>query len=182
MSGITFFIGSPAILPFVVRRVALCVAGLCWLALTTGGTLALCQDFGPQTPRNISNVYGRNAVRFDFAPPSTEINLCNIHTHTNAEHMGPGFSVYAGPGENGGFRCSGGSRLTPMELTRPGDPVPSMDHDSDHGSDHGSDSGTDHAVTRSSTGHDSDVGDHDMGHDSDHGGGRFAGVEPGDTI
>ncbi|ANT61402.1 cadmium carbonic anhydrase [Salipiger sp. CCB-MM3] len=47
------------------------------------------------------------------------MNLCNIHTHTNAEHLGPGFSIYAGPGEHGGFKCAGSQGLSDIELTRP---------------------------------------------------------------
>ena len=128
------------------------------LSLLAGSALALCQGFGPQTPRDISNVFGRNMVRFDFAPPSAEMNLCNIHTHTNAEHMGPGFSVYAGPGEHGGFKCSGSNRLTPEELTRPGQPAAADGHGDSHASDH------------------------DAKKDDGHSSGIFAGVEPGDTI
>ncbi|APZ54751.1 delta-class carbonic anhydrase [Salipiger abyssi] len=79
----------------------------------------ICQGFGPQTPRDISNPHGRNPARFELAPPPENLNLCNIHTHTNAEHMGPGFSIYAGAGEHGGFRCAGSARLTPAELSRP---------------------------------------------------------------
>ncbi|WP_428925177.1 delta-class carbonic anhydrase [Marinibacterium sp. SX1] len=139
-----------------------------------GAALALCQDYGPQTPRDISNTYGRNGVRFDFAPPAAEMNLCNIHTHTNAEHMGPGFSVYAGPGESGGFRCTGSNRLSVAELTRPGEEMPAT-----HGDDN---AGTDHA------GHDADQ---DAGHVTRTSGGHgvelprsggFHGVQPGDTI
>ena len=48
---------------------------------------AYCEGFGPQTPRDISLTEGVNAVEFPLAPPSTEMNLCNIHTHTNAEFM-----------------------------------------------------------------------------------------------
>ncbi|WP_229673200.1 delta-class carbonic anhydrase [Salipiger pallidus] len=85
----------------------------------SSGHGATCQGFGPQTPRDITNPYGRNPSRFQIAPPPEEMNLCNIHTHTNAEHMGPGFSIYAGPGDHGGFRCSGGQNLSPSELSRP---------------------------------------------------------------
>ena len=40
------------------------------------------------------------------------MNLCNIHTHTNAEHKGPGFSMHAGSGEHGGYKCNQTSELT----------------------------------------------------------------------
>ncbi len=89
------------------------------LAFIANSANAVCANFGPQTPRDISNAYGMNMSRFAMAPPAEEMNLCNIHTHTNAEHMGPGFSVYAGPGENGGFKCSASSQLSEAELTRP---------------------------------------------------------------
>ncbi|MCI5048146.1 MAG: delta-class carbonic anhydrase [Aquisalinus sp.] len=80
---------------------------------------ALCEGFGPQTPRDISSAVGTNPVKFTMAPASTEMNLCNIHTHTNAEHKGPGFSVYVGDGVNGGYACNGASELTEAELTPP---------------------------------------------------------------
>ncbi len=142
---------------------------LCF-SLMAGSALALCEGFGPQTPRDISNAYGRNGVRFDFAPPSSEMNLCNIHTHTNAEHMGPGFSVYAGPGEHGGFKCSGAEDLTAAELTRPGDPLPASGHGNDPAGDGHGDSNA--QVVPAATGHGTDSGAT----------GRFAGVNPGDTI
>ncbi len=53
----------------------------------------LCKGFGPQTPRDISSAKGANARVFTLATSSSKMNLCNIHTHTNAEHNGPGFSV-----------------------------------------------------------------------------------------
>ena len=52
-----------------------------------------CQGYGPQTPRDISSPAGTNSRTFTFAPAAGDMNLCNIHTHTNAEHKGPGFSV-----------------------------------------------------------------------------------------
>lgn len=78
----------------------------------------LCQGFGPQTPRDITNAYGRNTAGFPEAPPPEDLNLCNIHTHTNAEHMGPGFAVYAGGSDHGGFKCAGSTQLSPAELSR----------------------------------------------------------------
>lgn len=76
----------------------------------------LCLDAGPQTPRDISNADGLNAVMFAMAPPAREMNLCNIHTHTNAEHKGPGFEVFVGNGVNGGYACNGTADLTEEEL------------------------------------------------------------------
>ena len=76
----------------------------------------LCLDAGPQTPRDISNVAGLNTVTFPKAPPSTSMNLCNVHTHTNAEHKGPGFSVFVDATDNGGYACNETSDLTAAEL------------------------------------------------------------------
>jgi hypothetical protein len=44
------------------------------------------------------------------------MNLCNIHFHKNAEHKGPGFSVFAGSGTYGGYQCNEREALTPAEL------------------------------------------------------------------
>ena len=81
----------------------------------------LCQGFGPQTPRDIASATGTNPVVFPLAPASTEMNLCNIHTHTNAEHKGPGFSVSAGGGDHGGWKCNDSADLTAAELEDPTD-------------------------------------------------------------
>ena len=77
----------------------------------------LCLDAGPQTPRDISNTVGLNKVHFPLAPPASELNLCNIHTHTNAEHKGPGFSVFVDATENGGFACNESGQLNDAELS-----------------------------------------------------------------
>lgn len=79
----------------------------------------LCTGFGPQTPRDISNVAGSNNRIFTLAPSAGQLNLCNIHTHTNAEHKGPGFSVSAGGGEHGGYKCNETTDLTTTELEDP---------------------------------------------------------------
>ncbi len=79
----------------------------------------LCLASGPQTPRDIALGSGTNPVLFTMAPESEQMNLCNIHTHTNAEHKGPGFSVYAGDGVNGGYQCNDTADLTEAELTDP---------------------------------------------------------------
>ncbi len=79
----------------------------------------LCVDMGPQTPRDISSPTGLNTMAFELAPPAAEMNLCNIHTHTNAEHKGPGFAVFAGPGEHGGYACNDRDALTDEELRDP---------------------------------------------------------------
>ena len=76
----------------------------------------LCLDMGPQTPRDISSVKGSNATTFAMAPAATAMNLCNIHTHTNAEHKGPGFSVFVDDTDYGGYACNETSELTEAEL------------------------------------------------------------------
>ena len=106
-----------------MRRVQIKFVGvvLASLVIVTNFAFAeeICSGYGPQTPRDISNLSGSNARIFTLAPPSNQMNLCNIHTHTNAEHKGPGFSVYAGDGENGGYQCNGTSNLTAAELEDP---------------------------------------------------------------
>lgn len=80
------------------------------------GAGALCQGYGPQTPRDISIHEGRNARLFTLAPPAADMNLCNIHMHTNAEHRGPGFSISAGEGPHGGYMCNNSQSLSRAEL------------------------------------------------------------------
>ena len=77
---------------------------------------SLCLTMGPQTPRDISSKVGLNTTTFAMAPASTEMNLCNIHTHTNAEHKGPGFSVFVNDSEYGGYACNRSGDLTEAEL------------------------------------------------------------------
>lgn len=76
----------------------------------------LCLASGPQTPRDISNVTGLNTVKFPMAPASTAMNLCNIHTHTNAEHKGPGYNVFVNNTDSGGYACNDTDTLTEAEL------------------------------------------------------------------
>lgn len=79
----------------------------------------LCQGFGPQAPRDIANPTGANTRVFTMAPASTAMTLCDIHVHTQAEHKGPGFSVFAGSGEHGGYQCNETAGLTAAELSDP---------------------------------------------------------------
>ena len=84
------------------------------LAASTDGA-----GFGPQSPRDIDAVAGENDRMFGEAPSYTEMNLCNIHFHENAEHRGGEFTTYAGNG-NGegagtGFQYDG--ELTEAELS-----------------------------------------------------------------
>ncbi len=62
------------------------------------------KGFGPQAPRDISQNDGNNSVNFSTAPKSTQMNLCNIHFHKNAEHKGGEFTKYAGNGDGEGYQ------------------------------------------------------------------------------
>ncbi|GAB5458728.1 MAG: hypothetical protein Hens3KO_17580 [Henriciella sp.] len=86
------------------------------VAEATEAVEELCLAAGPQTPRDISNGFGLNTVTFPMAPPSDQMNLCNIHTHTNAEHKGPGFSVFVDDSDYGGYACNETADLTEAEL------------------------------------------------------------------
>ena len=82
--------------------------------------LELCQGYGPQTPRDIDNPEGSNNVKFQLAGDSSELNLCNIHFHNNAEHKAKDFSIYAGAGKNGnggGYQCGISKSLSKAELS-----------------------------------------------------------------
>ena len=75
------------------------------------------KGFGPQSPRNIDSRTGNNRVVFAAAPAYSEMNLCNIHFHKNAEHAGGEFTKFAGNGDGdgdlSGYLYSG--RLTKLE-------------------------------------------------------------------
>jgi hypothetical protein len=77
------------------------------------------KGFGPQSPRDIDDLSGKNQQSFNVAPTYTQMNLCNIHLHKNAEHKGGEFTQYAGNGDglgnNSGYKYSG--TLTNAELT-----------------------------------------------------------------
>lgn len=83
---------------------------------------AACEGFGPQTPRDIDSKAGENKRIFSLAPSYTEMNLCNIHFHHNAEHKAKDFAIYAGAGDKGiggGYQCSISQSLTKSELKAP---------------------------------------------------------------
>ena len=61
------------------------------------------RGFGPQSPRDIDMHAGRNHRFFAVAPDATEMSLCDIHFHKNAEHKGGEFTVSAGTGDGKGF-------------------------------------------------------------------------------
>ncbi len=68
------------------------------LATSTKGA-----GFGPQSPRDIGSVEGSNDRAFQAAPVRSQMNLCNIHFHENAEHRGGEFTHYAGNGDGHGY-------------------------------------------------------------------------------
>ena len=104
----------------VLLKPSVLLAAVATLAMTSPlAAQQLCMGFGPQTPRDISEAAGSNARVFTLAPPSTEMNLCNIHTHTNAEHKGPGFSVFVNDTDYGGYACNETESLTEAELEDP---------------------------------------------------------------
>ncbi|MGH1331770.1 MAG: delta-class carbonic anhydrase [Paracoccaceae bacterium] len=87
--------------------------------------------YGPQSPRDIDAPAGINIRAFSVAPPATEMALCDIHFHENAEHKGGEFTVFAGNG-NGhgygtGFKYNG--ELTEAELA----PIDTKVGESEHG-------------------------------------------------
>jgi len=77
------------------------------------------KGFGPQSPRDIDSPAGNNPVVFSIAPAYSEMNLCNIHFHKNAEHKGGEFTQYAGTGDGlgneSGYKFSGS--LSAAEVT-----------------------------------------------------------------
>lgn len=95
------------------------------------------KGFGPQSPRDVDQGYGLNERVFGFAPNRSEMNLCNIHFHKNAEHKGGEFTTYAGHGDgkgkNTGYRYNGTlseSQLRPVSgkvCAAKGDPLQSGD-------------------------------------------------------
>lgn len=68
------------------------------LATATDG-----KGFGPQSPRDINAHDGANHRAFSAAPAATEMTLCDIHFHENAEHKGGQFTTYAGNGDGHGY-------------------------------------------------------------------------------
>lgn len=80
------------------------------------------KGFGPQSPRDIDQYYGTNLRSFAKAPSRSDLNLCNIHFHKNAEHKGGEFTTFAGNGDgkghNTGYVYDGmlsAARLKPVE-------------------------------------------------------------------
>lgn len=85
-------------------------------ALRAEKSETLCVNMGPQTPRDISSGHGLNLEAFPLAPPANQMNICNIHTHTNAEHKGPGFRVFVSDADDGGYACNESAQLSGQDL------------------------------------------------------------------
>lgn len=85
------------------------------------------KGFGPQSPRDIDSKSGKNERSFNTSPAFTEMNLCNIHFHKNAEHKGGEFTTYAGNGDGhgyqSGYKYSG--KLSTAEMKSAGEVCPS---------------------------------------------------------
>jgi len=101
-------------------RTPVLVAGLIAAMGSSAVAQDLCVGYGPQTPRDITSMAGTNERIWTLAPSHTEMNLCNIHTHTNAEHKGPGFSVFVNDSDYGGYACDDAANLTEAELAPTG--------------------------------------------------------------
>lgn len=68
------------------------------LAAATDG-----MGYGPQSPRDIDSHDGTNHRAFGTSPAVTEMALCDIHFHENAEHKGGEFTTFAGNGDGHGY-------------------------------------------------------------------------------
>ena len=109
------------------------------------------QGFGPQSPRDLTSLHGTNKVEFASAPHYTQMSLCDIHFHKNAEHRGGEFLTYAGNGDGHGYFSGykySGPALSRSELA----PVRGDICPSDHGSLHPGDTIEVHHVFSSAQG------------------------------
>ena len=79
----------------------------------------ICQNFGPQTPRDLTKRDGENPVKFNLSPNHRQLNLCNIHFHKHAEHKASGFSLPAEKTGAGGWKCNETQSLTSSQLEAP---------------------------------------------------------------
>lgn len=62
---------------------------------------------------------GQSPRIYSPAPFAVSMNLCNIHTHTDAEHECPDFSLFGRDGERGGYKCNETPLLSADELEYP---------------------------------------------------------------
>jgi hypothetical protein len=99
--------------------IAIVSLSLCVPVFAGGIDGKACENFGPQTPRDIDSVSGDNNLVFTMAPPALSMKLCNIHFHENAEHKAKDFSIFAGEGHEGygsGYQCKISKNLSKTEL------------------------------------------------------------------
>lgn len=89
-----------------------------------------CVAFGPQTPRDIDSHHGENKHTFSMSPSYTQMNLCNIHLHVNAEHKAKDFSIHAEGehGADGGYQCEMSKHLSAAELAATASPICKSEH------------------------------------------------------
>lgn len=92
---------------------------ICFSLFATHASADVCNGFGPQTPRDIDNLSGGNQRVFSIAPDHEQMNLCNIHFHTGAEHRGKEFSIKVSDAKGGGYACGISQSLTKAELKAP---------------------------------------------------------------
>jgi len=64
-----------------------------------------CIGAGPQAPRDVDSLAGTNAVTFEMAPATADMNLCNVHFHRNAEHKAAAYSTFVKDGDHSGWAC-----------------------------------------------------------------------------
>lgn len=83
------------------------------IQLSTPYAAELCQGYGPQTPRDIEKSEGTNKQVFSPAPAYQQLNLCNIHFHSPAEHKASAFSVKH---VDEGYQCNISASLSNAEL------------------------------------------------------------------
>lgn len=88
------------------------------------------KGYGPQAPRDLNAHEGTNHRAFGAAPAASEMTLCDIHFHENAEHKGGEFTTYAGNGDghgtDTGFKYDGA--LSAAELAPVGHPIGESEH------------------------------------------------------
>ena len=87
-------------------------------------TSEVCEGFAGQSPRDIDSKTGTNPSKFHLAPPASEMNLCDIHFHKNAEHKAKAFSILARNGDDSeGYKCALSQSLTVAEREEPEDEI-----------------------------------------------------------
>src|SRR5262249_12295538 len=99
-----------------ITRALAFAAGLTAALLFSSVATAQDQCEYPQTPRDITQSDGAARGTFPLAPSPSEMNLCNVHFHVNAEHKGPDYmSPAATSDKRGGFVCNARDSLTAAE-------------------------------------------------------------------